>query len=70
VKKKKPARRRRRAGIDPLRSIIMENTYSAFRDESYSLILRCVEDMLKDPKLRGKIDDYARRIAKSIAAKM
>ena len=70
MKKKKPVRRPRRADLDPLRRIIAENTYAALRDESYSLILRCVEDILKGPKLRGKIDDYARKIAKSITAKL
>lgn len=50
--------------------MITANAYGALRDESYSIIQRCVEETLKDPELREKIDFYARQIIKAIAAKL
>jgi len=71
MKRKKPVRRRRRRErIGPFRHMISANSYSALADESYPIILRCVEETLKDPELRKKIDYYTRKILKAIAEKL
>ena len=54
----------------PFRHMISANSYSALADESYPIILRCVEETLKDPELRKKIDYYTRKILKAIAEKL
>jgi len=67
VKKKK----RRHSGNGSIaRDVIMSNVYAAYRDESYGIIARCVEETLKDPELKEKITRYARAIFKAIAEKM
>ncbi len=50
--------------------MIAANSYAALRDESYPLILRWVDETLKDPELRRKIDYYTRKILKAIAEKI
>jgi len=54
----------------PFRDMIAGNSYAALRDESCAIIQRCVEETVKDPELREKIDYYARQIIKAIAAKL
>lgn len=76
MKKKRRLRRRprtgraRRNGASPFRDILAGNAHCALRDERYALIQRCVEETLKDPELREKIDYYSRQIIKAIAAKL
>lgn len=67
---KKRRRKTRGNGSLPFRDILMANSYAALRDESYGIIQRCVEETLKDPELREKIEYYARQILKAIAAKL
>lgn len=71
VKKKKPVRRRRRrrSRIGPLQHMTAVNSYAALKDESYPLILRWVDEALKDPELRRKIDYHTRKILKAISEK-
>jgi len=57
-------------GASPFRVMVTVNACSALRDESDGLILQCVEETLKDPELREKIDYHARQILKAIAAKL
>jgi hypothetical protein len=81
VVQKKPRSQRRRprskarkksgpSRILPFRDILVANSYSALRDESYSLIQRCVDETLKDPELREKIEYHARKILQAIASKL
>jgi hypothetical protein len=79
MKKKLPARRPRRAAGRvrrpsprhfPFRNLITAHSYSALGDESYGIIQRCVDETLRDPELREKIEFYAKKILKAIAAKL
>ena len=77
MKKKEPRRPRRRNGSRgpaarhfPFRDLISAHSYSALGDESYGIIQRCVDETLKDPELREKIEFHAREILKAIAAKL
>jgi hypothetical protein len=71
-KKKKRAVRRRKApaGRSPFRDLITANSHHALEDESYGIIQRCVDETLRDPELREKIEYHARQILKAIAAKL
>ena len=68
-KKRGRPRKVKRAGngSSPMRRIILSNSYAAFQDESYSVILKCVEESLRDPEFRKKIDYHTREICKAIA---
>ena len=71
--KARPRRRRRRSGARaalPLHTMIAANAYGALRDESYGILHRCVEELLRDPELREKIEYYGRKILRAIAAKL
>jgi hypothetical protein len=71
MKKKRTARRRKSARpLYPFRHMITSPSYAALGDESYGIIQRCVDETLKDPELRRKIEYYARKILKAIAAKL
>lgn len=66
---------RRRAGARkkvPFRSPVMDiwthNAIEATRIESYSISARVVEELLKDPKLRRKLEYLNAQIFKAIAA--
>jgi len=50
--------------------IIAGNTVAALQDESYALIQRVVDDLMKDPELREKIEYHAHQIAKAILEKL
>ena len=57
------------------RAFLFRESFMARSDEAYlrwsdALIQRCVEETLKDPELREKIDYHARQIIKAIAAKL
>lgn len=65
MKPRKKGRGRRRNG--PMRDILTANVYSAWRDESYTLIARLVDETLKNPKVREKIEYHTREIMKVIA---
>ena len=47
--------------------ILAHNTLEAARVESYSITSRIVEDLLKDPKLRRKLEYYSAKFWKAIA---
>ncbi len=69
--RKRPGRlRRSRAGPLPFRDLITAHSFSALGDESHGIIQRCVDETLKDPELREKIEYYARKILRAIAAKL
>ncbi len=72
MKKTWTPRRRRKSRIEPLpfRKLIVAHSYSALGDESYGIIQRCVDETLKDPELREKIDRLTREILKAILAKL
>jgi hypothetical protein len=54
----------------PFRDLITANSCHALEDESHGIIQRCVDETLKDPELREKIEYHARQILKAIAAKL
>jgi hypothetical protein len=70
VQKTRKRRRPRRRAPLGLRDLIARDAYGALRDESYSHIQRAVEELLKDPDVREKIDAYARVFLKAILAKL
>ena len=49
---------------------IATNTVAAARDESYSIVVGVVEELLKDPEVRKKIRYHTREIFKTLAEKM
>lgn len=59
--------RTRRVRGRPFNHTTLRSTHPALRD---ALILRCVDETLKDPELAAKIDYHARQIIKAIAAKL
>jgi hypothetical protein len=63
-RQKPPARR------FPFRDLITARSCRALEDESHGIIQRCVDDLLRDPELREKIDYHAREILKAIASKL
>src|SRR5262245_43607632 len=68
--KARSGRRRRRARSQrafPLHDMIAANAYGALRDESYGIIHRCVEELLRDPELRETIEFHGRKILRAIA---
>jgi hypothetical protein len=72
VRRGKSRRRPKTGGAShfPFRDLIYANSYAALRDESYGIIQRAVDDMLKDRELREKIEYHAREILKAIAARL
>ncbi len=52
------------------REIIATNVITAMKDESYSMVSRWVDELLKDPELRKKIEYHTREIFKAIAEKL
>lgn len=69
----KTRRRRRRRKAAPrysFRDLISVNSVAAMKDESYTMVQRCVEELMRDPELREKIEYHARQIMKAIAAKL
>ncbi len=65
VRRKKPARN----GAF-MRELIAANVYSALRDESYTLIAKLVDETLKDPVLRERIQRLTRALLKGIAERV
>lgn len=65
MKARKKGRGRRRNGL--MKEIVTANVYSAWRDESYTLIARLVDETLRKPKVRERIEALTREIMKVIA---
>jgi hypothetical protein len=53
-----------------MRQTVAGNVVAALRDESDTQISRWVEDLLKDPEIREKIEYHTRQILKAIAPKL
>ncbi|MGH7150805.1 MAG: hypothetical protein ACREIU_08910 [Planctomycetota bacterium] len=53
-----------------MRQIVAGNVVAGLRDESYTQISRWVEDLLKDPEIREKIEYHTRQILKAIASRL
>ena len=70
MKTRKRRRRRPPRPILSFRDLIAANSYAGLKDESYTLILRCLEETMKDPELREKIEYHSRQILRAIAAKL
>lgn len=67
---KKRARKNGKQNLSLGQEMLTATALAAFRDESYSLIVRWVEEALKDPELRKKIEYHTRAILKAIAEKI
>lgn len=52
------------------RDIVFSNVLSAYKDESYTIIVRCIEEALKDPEIKAKIEFHTRAMFKAIAEKL
>lgn len=52
------------------RRIILRNVVSSFQDQSYTIIDKYVDELLKDPELREKIDYHTKEILRAIAEKL
>lgn len=66
--KARKIRRSRRANGALMRQIVAGDVVAALRNESYTR--RWVEDLLKDPEIREKIEYHTRQILKAITAKL
>ena len=53
-----------------LQAFVAASAISAVNDESYALVVKIVEDLLKDPEVAEKIGCYTRQIFKTLAKKM
>lgn len=63
-------RRSRRRGADHFRDLIAANAILAAKDESYTHVVRIVEELMRDPELAEKIEYYTRQIFRALAAKL
>ena len=68
--KARKAKRYRRSDGAVIRKVLAGNVIAAFRDESYTQIARWVDELLKDPEVRRKIEYHTREILKAIAARL
>lgn len=67
VRKNGSAKRRK---MTVTQQLVSQNVFSAFRDESYAIIVKCVEEAMKDPELREKLEYHTRQMLKAIAEKL
>lgn len=49
-----------------LEQILSYNTASAIRDESYSVVVKVVDEMMKNPRIREKMERYAYEFFKAL----
>lgn len=58
----------RRANGAFVQELVAGNVIAALRDESDTLIARWVDELLKEPEVRKKIEYHSREIVKAIAS--
>ncbi len=66
ARKRKRVRSRRLPGLDWFRQIVLGNTLVAVKDESYALVQRIAEEVLKDPKIVRISEEWARELLRKL----
>lgn len=61
---------RRRTPDRPFQTLVAANAIAAFRDESYTLVAKVVDELMRDPEVARKVDFHARAMIKALVAKM
>lgn len=51
-------------------SLLASNAVAAVKDESYALVVKIVDELLKDPDVARKIDFHTRQILRALASKL
>ena len=70
MNERRTTRRRGEPGVGHFQAMIATNAVAAVRDESYTLVAKIVDDLLRDPEVARKIEYHTRQIFRLLAAKM